>query len=516
MEYVEHSLAKVPVFCDADVCVLGAGAAGSIAAIAAARQGAETVLVERTAALGGVATTDFMGNMNNRFITYHGQEILGGITREVMDRLVAEGGTHFPDVATTLNGNLDHPPQNVQFMPEVLSYVLLTMAREAGVKMMFHTHFSHALGSAPRPEGIVVVNKSGPQAIRAKSLVDTSGDADLAAATGAPCRTPDTSWGLLMRVGNVDFDGVMDLVSKLTPWEPWPEFGRWLSSYLGQPLEEIERSGYWSKILDPVKYDHVAKKTASDREFSTEKLEWIKNRWQKAGIFYNFELPLIRHLLKEACEAGDLPLVKRVEGFGELRLNWDGFAIGAWGPGVALVNSCHAMTGFDGTDGAHVSKAEEEGRIYCMQIARFLKKYVAGFADSFLLDMGWQFVPRSARMIEGEYEFQSQSDLQGEGKRFPDAVFITCRGGETFSKIHQIPYRVLVPKLVDNVWVAGKCASSARFFRSIAACMAMGEAAGVAAHLSARTGSSNRGLDVGLLQDTLKKQGVLLETGDSD
>jgi hypothetical protein len=498
----------IPVYYDVDVAVLGGGAAGTLAAIIAARLGARTVLVERTGALGGVATTGLMGSMGNRYYDYRLRQLLGGLPVEVIERLVAAGGTQFPDVEDTLKGKMGKP-LTVPFRPEILSYVLLEMAQEAGVEIMLQTHFSHLLGEGPRPQGLVVVNKSGPGAVLAKAMVDASGDADLAVASGAPCTEQQTSWGLLMRLGNVDLQRVMDMVLQLQPWQPWPEFGPWLSRQVGLPLEELQQDRYWSHILDPVRFGHAPMENPDDVAFTPKKLKYIQDRWEIEGLFYNIELPLLRHLLKEAVDAGDLALVKKIQGFGEMRLNWDGFAGGAWGPGVALVNSCHAMAGFDGTDGKHVSRAEREGRIYCMEIARFLVKYVPGFQSAFLIDMGWQFVPRHARMIDGEYQVTGK-DVRGTGTRFPDAILL--RGGVTvhYGEPDQIPYRVLVPKKVDNVLVAGKCASQARFFRSIPCCMAMGEAAGTAAVLMAERGVANRDIDISLLQKMLREQGVIL------
>ena len=511
MNYVKDPGKKIPVFCEADVGVLGGGSAGTLAALASARQGAQTVLVERMGTVGGVATTDLMASMNNRFFDHAGHRLLGGITRELIDRVAAAGGTRFPDGETALRGDQEHPPRNFQFSPEIMSTVQLQMLKEAGVKVMLHTHFSHILGKSPRPRGFVVVNKSGQGAVLAKAMVDASGDADLAAAAGAPCQQPETSWGLLMRIGNVDFDRVMGLLSELKPWEPWPEFTTWLSGRLGQPVEDLEKDRYWRYLLDPLEIGGAPKENPDDNECTPKRLRWMQERWKREGIFYTFEMSLFRHLIKDAVEAGDIDLVKRIEGFGELRLNWDGIAMGAWGPGIALINSCHGMSGFDGTDGDHVSRAEMEGRIYCTEIAGFYKKYVPGFAESYLLDMGWQFVPRAARMIEGELEYASEQEFEASGAEVPDPIFITAPGGDLYGSPKQMSYRVLVPKKVDNILVAGKCASSAVIFRTTGCCMAMGEAAGTAARLMVETGESNRNLDPVGLGSKLRKQGTILD-----
>jgi hypothetical protein len=276
-------------------------------------------------------------------------------------------------------------------------------------------------------------------------------------------------------------------------------------------VAELEEDRYWSRLLDPIHYSHAPKESRDDDIYNPKKRRWILERWQREAIFYNFELPLIRHLIRKAVEAGDIELVKRIEGFGELRLNWDGFAIGAWGPGIALVNSCHGMGGFDGTNGYHVSRAEMEGRLYCSEIAEFYKRHVPGFENSYLLDMGWQFVPRSARMIEGELEYTSQREFEEREAEVPDPIFVTARGGDLFDRPKQMSYRVLVPKKVDNLLAAGKCASSAALFRSTGCCLAMGEAAGTAARLMSETGVENRKLDAAVLASALRAQGVILD-----
>lgn len=506
-EYVREEAKEVKVAHKVDVAVLGGGTAGAIAGIAAARSGAKTVIVERFGCLGGTMTTGRMASMGNRFYDIRGRQLLGGLPREVMERLVKIQGTQFANIEDTLKGKLGKPI-TVPFQPELMSIVLLEMAEEAGVKIMFQTHSSHLLGQAPNPQGFVVVNKSGPQAILADVMIDASGDADLAAAAGAPCiKNLQTSWGLLMRLGNVKFDKVIDMVSKLKPWEPWPEFTPWFANIVGKKPEELKADWYWNHILDPVKFGHAPMKNHEDIAYSPEKLRWIIDRWEKEGIFYNIEFGIIRHLLREAVDNGDLFLIKKVEGFGEIRLNWDGFAGGAWGPGVSLVNACHVMGGFDGTNGNHVSRAEIEARKGCFEIANFFKKYVPGYEDSYIIDMGQQTIPRHARMIQGLYEMKHEDIVKR--RSFDDAVYL-FHGLAMPGEPTGVPFRILVPKNVDNILVVGKCASGAIYVRSEPSCMAMGQAAGTAASLMVKEGTANHRLDISRLRECLRNDGVIL------
>ncbi len=506
-EFVTEGIKKVKIAHKIDIAVLGGGTAGAIAGIAAARHGAKTIIIERLGSLGGTMTTGRMASMANRFYDIQQRQLLGGLSREVMERLTKIEGTQFTDIEDNLKGKLGKP-FTVPFQPELMSITLHEMAKEAGAEIMLHTHFSHLLGRAPRPQGFVVVNKSGPQAILADVMIDASGDADLAAVVGAPCiKNLQTTWGLLMRLGNVKFDKVIDMVSKLKPWEPWPEFTQWLSNILGKEPQDLETDSYWNHILDPVKFGHAPMKDHDDIIYTPEKLEWIMDRWKKEGVFYNIEFGIIRHLLQEAVDNEDLSLAKKVEGFGEIRLNWDGFAGGAWGPGVSLVNACHAMGGFDGTNGAHVSCAEIEARRNCLQIANFFRKYVSGFEDSYIIDLGQQIIPRHSRMIEGLYEMNHEDIVKG--KTFDDTVYL-FHGLGMPGEPCGVPFRILVPKNVDNILVAGKCASGANYIRSQPSCMAMGQAAGVAAALMVRGSVANHQLDISELRECLRNDGVIL------
>lgn len=150
-----------PVIATPEVLVVGGGLAGVAAATTAARMGADVLLVERSGVLGGMATLGLVPPAMNVALTR-------GITQEFVDRLRAEGGAE-----QTWN-------------PEVMKGVLLEMLGQSGAKLMFYSLAVGAIVEDGECRGILVENKSGTQAIRAKIVIDCTGDGDIAAWSGAP------------------------------------------------------------------------------------------------------------------------------------------------------------------------------------------------------------------------------------------------------------------------------------------------------------------------------------------
>lgn len=185
--YVEPAR-EVPVTREADVVVIGGGPGGIMAALAAARTGAKTLLVERYGFVGGMATAGLMTSFNgfrNEHPPDHVQTVRG-IAQELIDRLLAMGGA----CASTAHGNFGalEPgccPYAVSFDPEVLKLVALEMLADAGVDLMLHTMFSDAFTAGRAVDVAVVENKSGRQAIGGRIFIDATGDGDLAARSGA-------------------------------------------------------------------------------------------------------------------------------------------------------------------------------------------------------------------------------------------------------------------------------------------------------------------------------------------
>src|SRR6185295_11578525 len=185
-----------------DVIVVGGGTSGSIAAIAAARTGARTCLVEKTGHLGG--TCFALANVTP-FHNSRGEQVVRGLAQELVDRCAEKGGArgHLPNAAG-IGGSF------TPLDPEVMKVVLFEMVSQAGVELWLHTVLLDAVKNGDGVTGIRVYNKSGTQELEAKVVIDATGDADVAARAGAEFTqdTPEAALNatLLFRVAGVDTD----------------------------------------------------------------------------------------------------------------------------------------------------------------------------------------------------------------------------------------------------------------------------------------------------------------------
>ncbi len=170
-------------------------------------------------------------------------------------------------------------------------------------------------------------------------------------------------------------------------------------------------------------------------------------------------------------------------------------------PGVVWCN-CPHMTGLDGLKVADLTRAEVQGRNHIHQAVDFVRAKLPGFERCVIIDVAPQTGVRQTRMLEGEYIVTKEDLLQRI--RFPDAI---ARGRD-----YTTPYRSLVPRTIENLLVAGRhysaTSSAQKMSREIPPCMAMGEAAGVAAALALDSGVAVRRVDVKALQAKLRAQGA--------
>jgi len=399
----------VPVVEHADVLVCGAGPAGVAAAIAAARAGAKTRLIDVNGCLGGVWTAGLLS-----WILDAGNK--SGIMREMLDELDRRGGL-------SRHGGLGYDVERMKLMLEAT-------CTEAGVKIQLHTRVvAAAKNDANRLTLAVTESKSGRQAWSADAFVDASGDGDLAAFAGCGFDYGREGSGALQPLS------MIVLLAGLHP-EGVARFVRGLAEPLGERnpkgrlLEEMRRAG-----VDP--------------------------SYAQPTLFY------IRD-------------------------------------GLFCMMANHEY-GVSATDAAQISDATLRARVEVHRLVEALRGLGDPWTDVQIIASPEHIGVREGRRIHGHYVV-STGDLV-EGARHDDAV---CR--VTFpvdvhstdprkekgimregvrAKPYDIPYRALIARDVDGLLVAGRCISgdfiAHSSYRVTGNAVAMGEAAGAAAALAARS-----------------------------
>ena len=471
-----------------DVVVMGGGISGSIAAIAAARMGVRTCLVEKTGHLGG--TCFALANVTP-FHNSRGEQVVRGLAQELVDRCVERGGArgHLPNAAG-IGGSF------TPLDPDAMKLVLFEMAAQAGVELWLHTVMLDTIMNEKRNlVGIRVYNKSGMHELKAKVVIDATGDADVAARAGAEFTqdTPEASLNatLLFRVAGVDTDAFIADARKSPQ-----KFVLLADPYLRE-VKRLDARSVMDKVADiydcPYIYlanvvrDYIPRSDWGEWEVSGD----AKDDWGRLRPF--------------ASRFSIMPLPHRRD--------------------IVTLNVTSVT--FDATDAAQLSAAEVEGQRQLRVAFDVLRRYIPGFDACFLHSVAPAISIRASRRIVGGYQL-TRADVEGQ-ERFADGI---ARGSYPMSvqsavqpNVRQhlfvgdggdydIPYRSLVPQKVDVLLAAGRCLSATReaagSARMGAQCMAYGHAAGVAAALAVRDKISPRRVDPIGLRRTLQEQHAIV------
>ena len=426
---------EIPVIAETDVLVVGSGPAGIAAAVASARTGAETMLMERYGCFGGALSVGQVESFNWYFNrnTY----TAGGLASEIESRMIQRGGTQRDDRGT---GNF--------LNAEIYKLMLDDWVEEEHIRPLLHATAVDVVMENGSVRGVVIESKSGRAAILAKQIVDATGDGDVAARAGACFELGDKNHAgmlpvtMVFGVSGVDAQKFREYV-KATPESVNPYLHG-----LKAPFLNAKRNGDW-----PYSREGGAWKTLSPN-----------------GDFTSMNITR------------------------EFNIN--------------------------GVDVMDLTKAEIDGRRQAMQAIRVLRKYAGemGFANCWLRSFAGQIGVRETRRIRGEYTI-TRKDVVSQA-RFNDSigVFTTFIDGELISQdsAHfQLPFRMLLPVGLENLAVAGRCASCAsdavQTVRMMVCCTVTGQAAGTACALSARNGCTLRQLNIAQLQNRLREDGVKLE-----
>jgi hypothetical protein len=343
------------------------------------------------------------------------------------------------------------------------------MMAETGVRTLYNTYAADPLMVEQRVTGLYVETKSGTQAIRAKVVVDATGDADVAARAGAPVDGggrlfhPGTYWAM----ANVDID-------------------RYVTEVVEVPATADDIA--WAEEISP----HAA-----------------GSRWIR---------PLLPYY-RAAWEAGEYRFVQEIDGLGTVHADHgifravagvqevaDPLRIGKYGIVGAMVGVARNE---DPTSGdSEVMTALEAGcRRFIFETAQFLVRRVPGFERAYLHIIAPYFNSRGGRSIISERPV-TMEDVQ-QRRTFDDVVL---RGGHRLLGLHPVryettydfPYRQFLPRGVEGLLVTGRaCIVQPPVMRIRWMVMLMGQAAGLAAALSVRQGTTPHDLDVKGLQRAL-------------
>jgi len=249
---IDEPARALPIRAQCDVAVIGGGPAGIAAAIAAARYGARTVLVERYGGLGGLAT----GGLIILLLTMddgEGRQVIAGLCQEFIDRLNARGASIQPLAPEWGSRDADlvddysrwglvwgRNPAVVRYAvaydPEAFRFIANDMVLSSGAQLLFHAWGARAIMDGDRIAAVAIESKSGREAIAAKVVIDTTGDGDIFASAGVPFDAEQVYPWLWFRMAGVkDTDAAVRAakhgVFKTPPGEgrilaPWGSAGR--------------------------------------------------------------------------------------------------------------------------------------------------------------------------------------------------------------------------------------------------------------------------------------------------
>jgi hypothetical protein len=440
-----------------DVLVVGGGNAGCAAALAAARLGARTALVERYGFLGGTATAAMVGP----WMTFHSgrERIVGGIAQEIVERLTALGGSpgHLADSS-------DYVPTITPFDPEIHKALLFEMMGEARVRLLLHAYFLEALrDEAGVVTGARFATVGGMRELHAPIVIDATADAFVAASAGVELQMGDAGGhvqpaSLMFRLSHVDL-------------APLAAYVRTKPDQMRTSLKLHERDvKHMTAVAGLYELWESARKDGEidvPRELvsffiSPYPDEVTVNMTRVTQIDPLDPDDLTRAEVEARAQVMQLVAFfrKRVPGFANARLAATGTQIG--------IRESRRIVG-----------------VYTLTARDVLEAHT--FDDA---------IARSAYPID----IHNPSGAGTTTHRLPPGAS------------YEIPYRCLVPRTVDGLLVAGRCISTTHealaSTRLTPTVMTLGQAAGTAAALAGRVGARLRDLDPMVLREMLVAAGV--------
>ena len=447
-----------------DVVVVGGGPGGIPAAIAAARQGAKVLLVERNGFLGGNMT---IGLPLLAYLDKDGNQVIRGIAQEFIDRLT-ELGACSPHHWCPMHDSV------TIYDDEVFKVVALDMCIKAGVEILLYTQVIDTNVENGELKSVTLFGKGRKMEAEAKIFIDATGDGDVGYMAGARYeKGPDNNGKLQPPTLMCTIDGV-DVDRVISHLEAHPE-----ETVLADTIERYPGyDGSYYRKLNPDQHAMVA----------------------------------FRKLFSELREKGVLPVDRDTL-----------ISISTLTPGRVNLN-CTRHKGIDGSDIKDLTKATIEGHFQNLKLIEVLREYIPGFENARLV----RFYPflgvRETRRFAG-IDTLTESDLMngvidettiGLGSYIID-IHDGAGAGTICKKVmpYGIPYGSTVSSDISNLMFAGRCGSmdsvAMSSLRVMPPLMAMGQGAGVGAALAVKKGVKPGQITPAEVREILRADGVMLE-----
>jgi len=444
----------LPLAASCGVLVCGGGTAGVVAAIAAARAGADVLVVDQLGQLGGTQSAAWVTPMMpNKILT---ENLTHGLNDDILRR-----AAEYDPPPTDKSGDL------LWFNPVTLTLVLDDLLAEAGGRVLYHTWISDAIVKNGALAGIVIENKSGRQRIQARVTIDCTGDADVAFRAGVPCVSGDPEEGrnqpmsLRFALAGVDQERAAAFLAD--------ELG--MNCYARPPLFEIGAGEAKNTPLGPLICSAVAEGVLAEDDLGY--LQFFSMLGRPGELAFN--CPRLAGL--SATDAWDL---SRAQTIGR-------------------------------------QKIRRIARFFKTFVRGFEHSYIGTVAPMVGIRESRRIVG-DYTLTEQDYLLEARFPDAVARNSYPIDIHSTkAKGGLIMKHLppghyHEIPYRCLLPVGVENLLVAGRCLSAT--FAAQAAvriqqnCRALGEAAGLAAALALETNVPPRHINTDELRRRLNAQGA--------
>lgn len=442
----------IPVKDEVDILVVGGGPAGIMAARAAAESGLKVMLIESRGYLGGNLT---LGLPILGYLGRKGNQVVEGLPQMLIDRLRARGK------ASEHKPCKNHVSLTIIDSEEVKD-VALEMLEDVGVKILFYVFCSDVIKDGNDVKGVIIESKEGREAILAKTVIDCTGDGDVAFRAGVECHKGDADGGmqpptLMFCMRGVNIQELRDAI-----------------------------------VNRPEEFD----------------MDVMPTEQFKSGPFI---VVGFRKKIEEAREKGySIPVARTI-------------LITGLADDEIWVNMSR-VCGVDSTNPMSYTDGEITARMQNDEIERYLRDFIPGFEHAWRDKVAAFMGIRESRVIKGKYVLTADDILSC--RKFEDAVGVASypvdihhSHGDDCTMMwcpdcYDLPYRMLVPEKVENLLVAGRCASMTHeamaSARVMSTCMVMGEAAGRAAKIAVEEGVPVSKVNVEAVREDLRENGAYL------